>query len=74
MTTLRRVWLAPLVVALATFSTVRAVDPKYLPNDTEIVFSVNLKQILESPLLQGNKDAVAQGKAAAWTSSAITRS
>jgi hypothetical protein len=64
MTTLRRVWLAPLVVALATFSTVRAVDPKYLPNDTEIVFTVNLKQILDSPLVKSNKDALDQGKAA----------
>jgi hypothetical protein len=53
-----------LAAALSSVSTVRAVDPKYLPSDTEIVFTINLKQILDSEVFKANKDAVEQGKAA----------
>ena len=44
---------------LATHATVRAAD--YLPNDTEIVVFINLKQILDSELVKAKKDAVEQG-------------
>jgi len=40
-----------------------AAESKYLPDNTEIVFSVNLKQILESELVKANKDAVNQARA-----------
>jgi hypothetical protein len=66
MITSRRAWQVAMVVALgglATFSTVRAADSKYLPNDTEIVFTINLKQILDSDLVKANKDALNQAKA-----------
>lgn len=62
----RREWQAALVVTLglaATWTTTEAADPKYLPNDTEIVLTVNVKQILDSELVKANKDAVDQGKA-----------
>jgi hypothetical protein len=63
MRTSYRLGLVALVAGLAVVSTARALDPKYLPNDTELVFSINLKQILESELFQSKKDAVAQAKA-----------
>src|SRR5437763_10572664 len=61
MMTARRVWQAALLVALAalaTFPTVRAADTKYLPDDTEIVFTINVKQIMESELVKANMEAV----------------
>jgi hypothetical protein len=61
---LHGMWLVTLVSALATPAPVRALDPKYLPNDTEIVFTINLKQILDSELLKANKEAVEHGKTA----------
>ena len=67
MMTLRRVRHAGLVAVLAaivTYSTVQGADSKYLPNDTEIVFTINVQQILESELLKANKDAVDQAKMA----------
>jgi hypothetical protein len=63
MKTLHGLLLVTLVSALATPPAARAMDPKYLPNDTEIVFTINLKQILDSELLKMNKEAVEQGKA-----------
>ena len=58
MMTSRRVFCAALVMALTTFATGGAMDPKVLPSDTELVLTINLKQILESPLLKANKEAV----------------
>jgi len=43
-------------------ATTRAADPKYLPNDTEIVFTVNIKQIVESELAKKYKDQINQFK------------
>jgi predicted transcriptional regulator len=65
MMTSRRVWPALLVTALATtlaFSSVQGADPKLLPKDTEIIFSVNLKQILDSELVKTYQKTVEQGK------------
>src|SRR5438132_9933177 len=64
MSTLHRTWLVALILGLAAVSTAGALEPKYLPNDSEMVFTVNLRQILDSDLFKTNKDAVAQGKAA----------
>ena len=64
MRTLHWTWLAAIIVAFAAVATAGAIEPKYLPNDTEMVFTVNLRQILDSDLFKTNKDAVAQGKAA----------
>jgi hypothetical protein len=41
-----------------------AVDPKLLPSNTELVFSVNIKQILESEVVKAQKEVVNQLKAA----------
>ena len=41
-----------------------AADYLYLPNDTEIVVFINLKQIFDSELVKAKKDAVEQGKMA----------
>ncbi len=35
-----------------------AIEPKYLPPNAEVAITVNLKQILESPLLKDKKDLV----------------
>jgi len=61
----RRVHLAVLVVAgLFVPSTAsRAVEPRLLPANTEIVVSVNIKQILESEMVKGNVEAVKTVKA-----------
>jgi hypothetical protein len=66
MFTSHRMWQVGFVMllALAASSPARGADPKLLPNDTEIVFTINVKQILDSPLLQSNKDAVEQAKTA----------
>jgi hypothetical protein len=40
----------------------RAVDPKYLPAGAEMVFSINLKTMLESDLAKAHKDGVAKLK------------
>jgi hypothetical protein len=65
MMTVRRVCQVAVVLALGALaiSTVRAADPKYFPNDTEIILTVNVKQILESELVKSNKEAVNQAKA-----------
>jgi hypothetical protein len=40
-----------------------AADLKYLPADTEIVLTINFRQIVDSPLVKGQKDAVSKIKA-----------
>src|SRR5262245_11024909 len=58
-----RVWLAGLVVtALAASTSVQAADPKFFPNDIEIVFAVNFKQVMESDLAKLEKERVKQLK------------
>src|SRR5437773_4758475 len=58
-----RVLLAGLAVAaLAWAGRAQAADPKYFPPDTEIVVTINVKQILDSELLKGNKDKLEQVK------------
>jgi len=58
-----RVWLAGLALAVAAFAVpVRAADLKYLPDDTEIILSLNFKQILDSDLVKSKKDVLAQVK------------
>jgi hypothetical protein len=53
-----------LVAALAIpVRSARAIDPKYLPADTEAVLTVNVKALLESDLAKAHKDLVAKGKA-----------
>ncbi len=64
MMTLRRVLCIALVLALAAYTTVRAADPKTLPSDTELLVTINVKQILNSPLVKANQAAVNQGKKA----------
>ncbi|MCE9530749.1 MAG: hypothetical protein K8T89_06440, partial [Planctomycetes bacterium] len=63
---LMRAFLARLTcvaVVLGLALPARAIDPKYLPPNTEIVITVNVKQILESDLLKDKKDLVDQVKA-----------
>ncbi len=62
MMTSRRVWALTLIMASATLTTAAAGDLKFLPSDTEMVFTINVKQILGSQLLQANKEAVRQAK------------
>jgi hypothetical protein len=66
MTVSRRIWLAGLVLALATclVSQARAVDPKLLPGDTELVVSVNIKQMLNSEVAKQYKDIIDQARGA----------
>jgi hypothetical protein len=45
-----------------TASQAGAADLKYLPEDTEILLHVNFRQIMDSPLVKGQKDAVAKIK------------
>jgi hypothetical protein len=40
-----------------------AADLKYLPEDTGIVFTINFRQIVDSPLVKGQKDAIGKIKA-----------
>ena len=67
MRTLRRLLSASMVVWLGTLalvSAIRAADSKLLPDDTEVVFSINVRQILDSELVKANKDAMDQAKTA----------
>jgi hypothetical protein len=58
-----RVWLAGLALAAAAFAAqANAADTKYLPDDTEIIFNINFKQILDSDLVKAQKDIIAQAK------------
>jgi len=55
------IWLlAGLLIAPAVS---RAQDPRLLPANTEIVFTINVKQMLNSELAKGNKDNLAALKA-----------
>ena len=66
MTVSRRMWLAGLALTLAACvaSQARAVDPKLLPGDTEVVFSLNLKQILGSDIAKQYKDIIDMARGA----------
>ena len=66
MLSIRRIHLAVLLAAglLATSATSRAVDPRLLPANTEIVFTFNIKQILDSELVKSKDEALKQVKAA----------
>ncbi|MFO0866045.1 MAG: hypothetical protein U0744_15585 [Gemmataceae bacterium] len=56
---LRRIAFAGCLLALSlSASTARAVDPKILPNDTEVVISSNLKQMMESEFAKANKAVI----------------
>ena len=65
MMTLRQMWRAgfvAMVAALAIMSSAHAADSKLLPDDTEIVFSINVQQILGSELVKANKEVMDQLK------------
>ncbi len=55
-------WLA-LVLAPLVSLPAPAADPKYLPAETELIVTINVKQILDSALVQKQKDALDQAKA-----------
>jgi hypothetical protein len=60
----RRLWLTAAVCTLALgLSAARGIEPKYLPPDTEIIVTVNVRQLLNSDIAKEHKDLVAQGKA-----------
>jgi hypothetical protein len=63
---IRRVGLG-MILALSALSLttppVAAVEAKYLPSDTEIVISVNIKQMLQSEVAKNYRDAIDQAKA-----------
>jgi hypothetical protein len=54
-----------LVLTAATAQPARAINPDYLPNDTEAVITINLRQMLGAPIAKGNKDLVDRLKALA---------
>lgn len=59
----RKTWLGLAALTLGLVlapATVRAVDPKLLPNDTEWTFTVNLKQMIDSPLVKANRESLDQ--------------
>jgi hypothetical protein len=60
----RRWWLASLtlVLGLAAATPALAVDAKLLPGDTEVVISVNIKQMLDSQVAKTYRDAIDQAK------------
>jgi len=62
---LRRIAFAGCLLALSVAAPARAVDPKILPNDTEVVIQINLKQMLESPIAKANKALLEKGIEAA---------
>jgi hypothetical protein len=67
MMTWRQIWRGGLLLALgalATLPAARAADSKLLPDDTELVFSINVRQILDSELVKANKEAMDQAKLA----------
>lgn len=60
---LRRCGYVAVVLGVAfSAASALAVDPRYLPPNTEVAITVNLKQMLESELLKDKKDLVDQGK------------
>ncbi|MCI0639742.1 MAG: hypothetical protein L0Y72_24115 [Gemmataceae bacterium] len=60
---LRRLGLATLALAVMAAGSAQALDPKLLPADTELVFTVNVKQIMDSELVRAQKEAIDQAKA-----------
>src|SRR5262245_16165596 len=64
MTAIRRMWLAGLVLTLTAYAAApaRAVDPKILPGDTELVVSLNIKQLLASDIAKQYKDILDQAR------------
>lgn len=62
----RRMLFAGLALALAAFvaSPAGAVDPKILPGDTELVISLNIKQMLDSEIAKQYKDIIDQARGA----------
>jgi hypothetical protein len=54
-----------MLVALAAIPvrSARAIEPKYLPADTELVVTINLKAMLDSDLAKTHKDLVEKAKA-----------
>jgi hypothetical protein len=65
MMTLRQMWRAGFVAmvgALAIISSIQAADSNILPDDTEIIFSINVRQILGSELVKANKEVMDQLK------------
>jgi len=59
------VGLASLVACLTTAAPASAQNVKFFPAETEVVLTVNFRQILESDLLKGKKDELALLKAIA---------
>jgi hypothetical protein len=57
-----RVWLAVVCATLATSVAGRAADVKLLPNDTELVLTINFRQILNSELVKSQKEVLDQVK------------
>lgn len=62
----RRIFLSAMALTLAALvsPSARAVDPKLLPGDTELLFTINLKQMLDSPVAKQYKDLIDQGRGA----------
>ena len=59
-----RAALAALLI-LATATPGWAIDPKYLPDDTEALVTINLRQLLDSPLAKGNAPLIERLQAGA---------
>jgi len=63
----RRAWEAAALGALGLLlaaAPARAVDPKLLPNDTEVIITINFRQILGSEVAKSNKDLIDLAKKA----------
>ncbi len=54
----RRALWGALVVGLIPAASLRAVDPNLLPADTEFLFSINIRQAIDSDVAKNNKDLV----------------
>lgn len=59
----RRIFWFTLVLASLVAMPAAAADPKYLPSETELIVTVNVKQILDSALVKKQKNGVDQAKA-----------
>lgn len=66
MTFPRRIFLPAMALTLVALISpqARAIDPKLLPGDTELLFTLNLKQMLDSPVAKQYKDLIDQGRGA----------
>src|SRR4051794_22276757 len=51
-----------LAVALTSVARSQSAATKYVPSDTEVVFTVNFEQILASEVAQSNKELVQQAR------------